>query len=165
MLRISIERTIDSYSSYLVSKSTYMKRTSLLLFILAALSTISGYLLSKASLVGKAGISLFYKEYQFLKVWWQGALVVFGVLFLLFLAQGAFQRKAARGTANFIHVLCILLALAGLYFTYNDFRHDLSHRLLGERFHLGAYLFWIGWMLVSLFFLAQKKAARRLSRA
>jgi hypothetical protein len=111
-----------------------MKRTSFLLFLLAALSAISGYLLSKASLVGKVGISMFYKEYQFLKVWWQGALVVFGVLFLLFLLQAAIQKKAARGTANFIHIVCILLALVGLYFTYNDFRHDLSHRLLGERF-------------------------------
>ncbi len=142
-----------------------MKRTSFLLFLLAALSAISGYLLSKASLVGKVGISMFYKEYQFLKVWWQGALVVFGVLLLLFLLQGAIQKKAARGTANFIHIVCILLALVGLYFTYNDFRHDLSHRLLGERFHLGAYLFWVGWMMVSLFFLAQKKPVRRWSGA
>jgi hypothetical protein len=142
-----------------------MKRTSFLLFLLAVLSAISGYLLSKASLVGKVGISMFYKEYQFLKVWWQGALAVFGVLFLLFLIQGAIQRKAARGTANLIHIVCILLALAGLYFTYNDFRHDLSHKLLGERFHLGAYLFWVGWMMVCLFFLAQKKQVRRLSGA
>jgi hypothetical protein len=165
MLRISHERNTDPFSSYLVSKSTYMKRSWFLLFLLVILSVISGYLLSKASLVGKAGISLFYREYQFLKVWWQGALVVFGVLFLLFLIQAAVQRKTARGTANFIHILCILLALAGLYFTYNDFRHDLSHRLLGERFHLGAYLFWIGWVMVSMFLLAQKKPVRRLSRA
>ena len=142
-----------------------MKRTSFLLFILAVLSAISGYLLSKASLVGRAGISMFYKEYQFLKVWWQGALVVFVVLLLLVLIQGAVQRKAARGSANFIHIICILLALAGLYFTYNDFRHDLSHRLLGERFHLGAYLFWVGWIIISMFYLAQRKTTRRLSRA
>jgi hypothetical protein len=142
-----------------------MKRTSFLLFILLILSAISGYLLSKASLIGRAGISFFYKEYQFLKVWWQGALVVFGVLLLLVFIQGAVQRKTARGTANFIHVLCILLALAGLYFTYNDFRHDLSHRLLGERFHLGAYLFWLGWIIVSMFYLAQRKIPARLSRA
>ena len=138
-----------------------MKRTSFLLFILAILSAISGYLLSKASLVGKAGISMFYREYQFLKVWWQGALAVFVVLLIFVLIQGAIQRKAARGTANFIHIICILLALAGLYFTYNDFRHDLSHRLLGERFHLGAYLFWVGWMIISMFFLAQRKKVRR----
>jgi hypothetical protein len=142
-----------------------MRRASFLIFLMAILSVISGYLLSKASLVGKAGIAVFYREYQFLKVWWQGALVVFGVLFLLFLLQGVAQRKAARGTANLIHFICILLALAGLYFTYNDFRHDLSHRLLGERFHLGAYLFWVGWVMVSLFFLAQKKPVGRLSRA
>jgi hypothetical protein len=142
-----------------------MRRSFFLFFLLAILSVVSGYLLSKASLVGKAGISLFYREYQFLKVWWQGALVVFGVLLLLFLIQRAIQSKAARGTSNLVHVICILLALAGLYFTYNDFRHDLSHRLLGERFHLGAYLFWAGWVIVSLFLLSQKKPTRRLSRA
>ncbi|MCU7550530.1 cytochrome d ubiquinol oxidase subunit II [Chitinophagaceae bacterium LB-8] len=140
-----------------------MKRAPFLLFLIAILSLISGYLLSKASWVGKAGISMFYREYQFLKVWWQGALAVFGVLFLLFLIQGTVQRKAARGRANLIHIICILLALTGLYFTYNDFRHDLSHRLLGERFHLGAYLFWVGWMMVSLFYMAQKKAVKRIA--
>lgn len=142
-----------------------MKHTAFVLFLLAVLSSVSGYLLSKASLVGRAGISLFYKEYQFLKVWWQGALVVFGVLILLLLIQGFVQRRMARGIASSIHILCILLALVGLYFTYNNFRHDLSHRLLGERFHLGAYLFWVGWMMVSLFYLAQRKPVRRLSRA
>ena len=54
-----------------------------LIFLLAILSTVSGYLLSKASLVGRIGINLFYKEYKFLKVWWQGALVVFIVLLIL----------------------------------------------------------------------------------
>ena len=142
-----------------------MKRTSFLIFILALLSAISGYLLSKASLIGKAGISMFYKEYQFLKVWWQGALLVFGVLLLLFLVQGLVQRKVAKGTANFIHIILILLALAGLYFTYNDFRHDISHRLLGERFHLGAYLFWVGWIIISMFYLARGTATGRLNRA
>ncbi|HEX2535143.1 MAG TPA: cytochrome d ubiquinol oxidase subunit II [Chitinophagaceae bacterium] len=122
--------------------------------LLAVLSGISGYLLSKASGIGRLGINLFYKEYRFLKVWWQGGAVVFGTLLLLFFLQGWAARRLAPGKARLVHLLCILAALAGLYFTYNDFRHTLSHRLLGERFHLGAYLFWAGWILVSLFYLA-----------
>ena len=142
-----------------------MKRTGLLIVLLALLSGISGYLLSKASLVGRAGMTLFYKEYGFLKVWWQGGGVVFLVLLVLLLLQGMVQRSAARKTANLVHIGALLAAIAGLYFTYNDFRHDLSHRLLGERFHLGAYLFWIGWMLISLFLLAQPKRAYHAARA
>ena len=46
--------------------------------------------------------------------------------------------------------ISVLIALVGLYFTYNDFRHTLSHRWLGERFHLGAYLFWIVWIAISV---------------
>lgn len=46
------------------------KSTGFILILLAALAALSGYLLSKASLVGKAGITLMYQEYKFLKVWW-----------------------------------------------------------------------------------------------
>lgn len=133
-----------------------MKRTTFI-FFLALLSGISGYLMSKASLVGRMGINLFYKEYKFLKVWWQGALVVFGVLLLLTILQGFVQNKLALRKAKMIHIAAILAALAGLYFTYNDFRHTTTHRLLGERFHLGGYLFWLGWIMISLFYLTQKK--------
>lgn len=134
-----------------------MKRTAFFITILLLLAVISGYLLSKASFVGKAGIDLFYEEYSFLKVWWQGGLLVFLCWILLFSGQATVQKRAERNTANAVHVFFVVLALAGLYFTYNDFRHTLSHRLLGERFHLGAYLFWIGWMLISLFFLSAKR--------
>jgi hypothetical protein len=134
-----------------------MKKTALLVFILGCLSVTSGWLLSKASLVGRAGISLFYKEYRFLKTWWQGALTVFIVLILLLLLQGIGQRKLGRHKANILHISILLLSTIGLYFTYYDFRHTTSHRLLGERFHLGAYLFWIGWMIISLFYLNQNK--------
>lgn len=135
-----------------------MKRNGFLALLLA-LAVVSGYLLSKASLVGKAGISIFYKEYSFLKTWWQGALVVLAVWLLLFLIQGKVQQMRKTSTARTTHIVAILLAIVGLYFTYNDFRHSFNHRLLGERFHLGAYLFWIGWMLISLYYLTQRKKA------
>lgn len=132
-----------------------MKGVKLLIVVLILLSSISGVLLSKASLVGKAGMSLFYKEYSFLKVWWQAALVIM-IFFLLFLLlQGLVLKKLDRGTANIIQVVAIVIALTGLYFTYNDFRETLTHRILGERFHLGGYLFWIGWLLISLFYLTR----------
>lgn len=134
-----------------------MKKTALLILILSLLSAISGWLLSKASLAGRAGISLFYKEYRFLKIWWQGALTVFAILIILLLLQNIAQRKLGKHKANILHISMLLLSMVGLYFTYYDFRHTISHRLLGERFHLGAYLFWIGWMVISLFYLTQNK--------
>ena len=134
-----------------------MKRIAPLVLFIAALSALSGYLMSKASLTGRVGISLFYNEYQFLKVWWQGALVVFAVLLVLMLVQGIVQRKLPKPKANILHVIMVLLALGGLYYTYNDFRHTLSHKLLGERFHIGGYLFWIGWIIISVFYIVQKR--------
>jgi hypothetical protein len=134
-----------------------VKKTAPFILLLAFLSTISGYLLSKASLVGRAGISLFYKKYKFLKIWWQGALAVFIVLMLLMLLQGMANQKLSFNKAMLIQIIMLLLALTGAYFTFQDFRHTLSHRLLGERFHIGAYLFWVDWILICLFFLAPKK--------
>lgn len=122
--------------------------------LLAILATLTGFLLSRASLLGKAGISLFYREYQFLKVWWQGALVVLAVWLLLLFQQGLIQTRTRSTTARAVHIAALIAAVIGLYFTYLDFRNTLTHRLLGERFHLGGYLFWVGWMLVSLYYLS-----------
>lgn len=134
-----------------------MKRTVPFILFLIGLSIVSGVLLSKASLVGRTGINLFYKEYKFLKIWWQGALFIFTTLLLLLLLQGLVQKIASKRTAKLVHISSIALAAIGLYFTYNDFRHTLSHRLLGERFHLGGYLFWFGWLAISFFYLFKKQ--------
>lgn len=134
----------------------YMKRTFSFLLILTALSALGGYLLSKASLVGRMGISLFYKQYSFLKVWWQAGLLLLFVWVLFFLLQGWAHRRLPPMKSRLVHIGSIFLALVGLFFTYQDFRNNLSHRWLGERFHLGGYLFWIGWMLVSLFYLTER---------
>lgn len=127
-----------------------MKVRQVLLVLLGFFSILSGYLMSKASLVGKAGMSLFYREYNFLKSWWKGALVVFIVLIILFALQGLLQKRLARPKPA--QLIILVFGAVGLYFTYNDFRHTLSHHLLGERFHLGVYLFWISWMLISLYY-------------
>lgn len=136
-----------------------MKHKSLLILLLLALSAVTGYVLSKASLVGRVGISLFYKQYRFLKVWWQAGLLVFVVWLLLAFLQGWAQRKLSSTTAKLIQVVTIVIALAGLFFTYQDFRHTTSHRWLGERFHLGGYLFWIGWIIISVFYLTERRTA------
>jgi hypothetical protein len=133
------------------------KSTSFILLLLTALAALSGYLLSKASLVGKVGMTLVYKEYSFLKVWWQGALAILAAWLVLLLLQGGVNRRAKGGNAALAHVVALVLAAIGLFFTYQDFRNNLSHRLLGERFHIGGYLFWIGWMIISLFYLFRGK--------
>ena len=124
---------------------------------LGILSVISGFFFSNASLVGKAGISLFYRQYRFLKIWWQGGLLVFGVLLVLFLLQGWAQNKWSRRSATIFHISMVITGLAGWYLTYYDFQHTMTHSMLGERFHLGAYLFWLGWLATSLFFLVSSR--------
>jgi hypothetical protein len=42
--------------------------------------------------------------------------------------------------------------------TYHDFTNNLSHKLLGWKFHTGAYLFWAGWLvIIALGYLEKKK--------
>jgi hypothetical protein len=134
-----------------------MKRTVLFLLLLAVLSAVSGFFMSKASWLGRVGMTFFYKEYNLLKVWWQGAIAVFIVFILLYLLHTAFQSKLHIAAARTLHVIMLLLALVALYFTYDDFSNDFSHHLLGWRFHLGFYLIWAGWILICFNFLFKKK--------
>jgi hypothetical protein len=133
------------------------KRISILIVLLAALAALSGYLMSKASFIGRLGMTYFYKEYRFLKTWWKGALAVFVVWIIVLIAQTIVEKKLKTRTASLIHVVFILLALLGLYFTYSDFQHTTSHRWLKEKFHIGAYIFWLGWIIISVFCMAQKR--------
>jgi hypothetical protein len=100
---------------------------------------------------------LFYKEYRFFRYWWKGTLAVFGIWLLLFWLQGLLQRKLVRQQATLLHSTALGIAVIGLFFTYRDFRDDVSHRVIGERFHLGFYLFWVGWMMISLFYLFEQR--------
>jgi len=130
-----------------------VKHTAPFLLLLTGLSVLAGYLLSKASLVGKTGIHFFYKQYKFLNHWYKGAALVLGLWLLLFGLHRWLLHKLPAAKAKFLFFLSMAVALIGLFLTYSDFRNDFSHRLLGERFHLGAYLFWIGWVLIALFHL------------
>jgi hypothetical protein len=73
-----------------------MKRLLPLSVFLAVLSLIAGLLLSRMSFIGRIGISLFYKEYTFMKTWWKGTLVIFALLFLLMLLQNAVDHKLVK---------------------------------------------------------------------
>ncbi len=130
-----------------------MKRTILFLLFLAGLAIASGYLMSQMSWIGRLGINLVHKEYKFLKYWWQGAAVVYGVLLLLFVIQSVVHRAAHIAVARIIHFLFLVGAAGGFYLTQQDFSDDFSHHLLKQRFHIGAYLFWVGWACICVFFL------------
>lgn len=142
---------------YVDLKKLNCKRTVPFLSLLMGLAVLAGYLFSKINLIGRAGIALFYNEYRFFKSWWKGALAVFTIWLLLFWLQGFIDRKLVHGQAVLLHIAALVIALIGLFATYSNFRHDISHRIIGERFHLGFYLFWAGWMLISLFYLFQKR--------
>lgn len=135
-----------------------MKRNYYILSaILSGITLLSGILTSGISLVGRVGVNTFYKEYKFFKVWWQSALVCAVAFLVVGLLLYLIDKKF-----NGIKRICILLVfllifIGGLFFTYLDFRNDLAHRWLGERFHIGIYLYWIGFIIVDLFFVVIPK--------
>jgi hypothetical protein len=113
--------------------------------------------MSEASWIGRVGITFFHKEYNLLKIWWQGAIAVFIILLLLFGIHSLIQRRFIRQRRPFIaarifHLLMLTLPIAGLYLSHDDFTNNFSHRLLGKRFHAGFYIFWLEWILICLFF-------------
>jgi hypothetical protein len=143
---------------FLAVNFSFMKKYFSLIALLAALSILSGYLLSRMSFLARTAISLFKKKYyyySFMKLWWKGALFNFGILVFLLVLQVWMQSKLNKQKAFLMNLSCLVLAMIGLYFTYQDFRSDLSHRLAGERLHLGFYLFWVGWMCISVFMIWQ----------
>ena len=82
-----------------------MKRLGFLVLCLAGLSLISGYLLSKATWISRVGISIFYSQYNFLKIWWQGTLTIFGKLMALLTIQTIIQKKISFIAARIIHII------------------------------------------------------------
>jgi hypothetical protein len=132
-----------------------VKKTLLVLLPLAALS---GFFLSKASWLGRTGINLFFTEYKFLKVWWKGGLAVFCTWLVVLLLQYFFTHRSALKQSLIYFIASLLVCLGGLYLTYHDFTNNLSHKLLGWKFHTGAYLFWAGWLvIIALGYLEKKK--------
>lgn len=126
------------------------KRNAVIIFIVALYALLAGYLISTISFTGRLGIGLFYHEYRFLRSWWKDSLLVFIVLIVLYAIHSMLRQRAGRSVHNIISAVSLILAIAGLCFSYSDFRHTLSHRWLGEPFHVGVYLFWLGWIGVVL---------------
>jgi len=141
-----------------------MRRSASLTLFLAVLSVVAGYLLSNSSWIGKVGMDLFYDEYIFLNTWWKGALLVFAVFVFLYALQSAVLLYASQRISRTVNVTAIVAAVVGLYLTYDDFRQDLAHRWMGERFHLGVYLIWVGWMIISVYLLMRRKNAKALGK-
>ncbi|MBN9484325.1 MAG: hypothetical protein BGO70_12580 [Bacteroidetes bacterium 43-93] len=134
-----------------------MKRQLPIIAILAAFSIISGYMIHKMSWLAKVGIRWVYREYDIFKSWPKTSLMEFVVLMLLLAVHNAIFKYATVRNATISFIASVIIALFGLYYTYNDFRHELSHRLAGERFHIGFYLFWLGWIIIGLYSLARKR--------
>ena len=84
-------------------------------------------------------------------------MLVFIVWMLLLGLQTFFEKKVKRATSTMIQWALLIVAIVGLYMSYADFRNSLSHRWLGERFHLGVYLFWLGWIAITIFMLLKKE--------
>ena len=124
--------------------------------ILITLAIIIGWTLSKASIVGKVGIHFLHHEYAFLNSWWKGVLFVWGVWLVLEIIQYLIWKRNRWNINLILQATFIFLATLGLYYTYLDFR-TFSHGLLGDRFHIGGYLFWIGWCIISIFFIKRRK--------
>ncbi len=120
--------------------------------LLIPLAAIAGWTLSKATIIGKVGIHFLHREYMFLNSWWKGALFIWGVWIVMEIVQYRIWKKYRPNINRAVQISFIFLAVLGLYFTYLDFR-TFSHGLLGGRFHIGGYLFWIGWCIISIFYI------------
>lgn len=160
MIMTGWEEITGKYTSWQNSLfiGSLMKRNYLLLlFILAFIALLSGSLTKGISFVGRTGISLFYKEYKFFKVWWQSALVCFALFLVIAIILYFVDKSLTQRTGKTVLLACFFVFLAGLYFTFRNFRADISMKWLGERFHLGIYLYWIGFCIISLFYFATHK--------
>ena len=127
------------------------KRIITLNAILLPLAIIAGWTLSKASLIGKVGINVLHREYLFLNSWWKGALLIWVTWLVMEIIQYQILKRYRRSINLTIQAAFIFLAVLGIYYTYLDFK-TFSHGILGDRFHIGGYLFWIGWCIISIFF-------------
>jgi hypothetical protein len=127
-----------------------VKRQAYFLVFLLLLAILAGWLISHLNFIGRLGVNLVHREYQFLRSWWKAASLVGIIWLILWSVHAVVAQRASRGRNNLVNFVSLLVAALGLYFTYRDFRTDFTHRIIGERFHLGAYLFWVGWGIIAI---------------
>ena len=131
-------------------------RIALLISGQALLCWLDVYLISKISWIGKIGIATVHKEYRLLRSDWKTFLLLFSLQIVLIASLTVVRAKCPRRIATLVTAMLLTLGVVGLFFTFQDFIYTYTHRLLKERFHLGFYLFWIGWIGTCIFFLAIK---------
>lgn len=137
-----------------------MKGLSTLITFQALLSTISGIMMANMSTIGKISIFFFYKEYSTLKIWWQTALLLFAIQLVLIFVLWLIKKIVYHPAGLILPVLVMLFGLYGAYLTYMDF-NTTSHRYLKSDFHMGGYLFWIGWLITCAYFMIVKRKRKK----
>lgn len=130
-----------------------MKRISLLIIFEIIISAIAGYLMSLMSFIGRMGINLVRTEYKVFKTWWKTALIIFCIQIVLIFIQWIVKRGCTLSASRIVFFFLLLIGVLGLAYTYYDFSSVFEHRLMKDKFHLGGYLFWIGWISSNLYFL------------
>lgn len=133
-----------------------IKRIVGLNIFLVPLAIIVGWSFSKATLIGKVGIHFLHRELTFLNSWWKGAVFIWMIWIILESIQFLVWKRCSKKSNFVVQGSLILCALFGLIYTYLDFR-TFTHSLLGERFHIGGYLFWIAWGVISVVFITQQR--------
>jgi hypothetical protein len=130
-----------------------LSRLYILIGCQALLCSLEAYLISRISLIGKIGIAIFYKEYAILRSGLKTYFLFFGMQLLVIIILYIIKQKYSVRVTRIAGSMLIVAALIGLLTTYNDFQGIYFHRLLKERFHIGFYLFWIGWIGSCIFFM------------
>lgn len=136
--------------------SSLKTRLALVISCQALLCWLDVYLISKISWIGKIGIATVHKEYRLLRSDWKTFLLLFTLQLILILLLSVIRTKRPQRVTTLVASLLLMAGAVGLFLTFRDFIYTYTHRLLKERFHLGFYLFWIGWIGTCVFFLVLK---------
>ncbi|BAV07956.1 hypothetical protein [Filimonas lacunae] len=131
-------------------------KTAILIAVQTVLCLLEAYLISKISLLGKLGIAMFYKQYRFLRSGWKTFLLLLAIQLLLTGILTMAKKRLSHRKVVYTGMSLLLIGMIALWGTYYDFQYTFSHRLLKEKFHLGFYLFWLGWIGTCLFFLVKR---------
>lgn len=134
-----------------------MRGISFLVVIQMLLSGLSAWLMSEMSFWGKLGIDFFYKEYKILKNPFETGAIIFGIQILVILLLWIIYKFFSKKLTNLFALIILGLAITGLIYSYFDFQDEFSHKILKDKFHIGAYLVWVSAMLSAFFFLLKTK--------
>jgi hypothetical protein len=131
-------------------------RIALLIACQALLCWLDVYLISKISWIGRLGIATVHKEYRLLRSDWKTFLLLFSLQVILIIILIVIRTRRQQKLTTLVVSFLLMLGAIGLFLTFRDFIYTYTHRLLKERFHLGFYLFWLGWIGTCIFFLMIK---------